>query len=169
VQCSLIPLGLISPIVLQFKLLFKRLCCIKSDWDDQVPHDISSDFKSLLTGMSACNCISVDRHVFHSEGAIKSIEAHGFCDSSGVAYGCVIYIRIITETSTFVRLWTAKCRLAPMKETNIPRSELLSCLLFIKVDEFDVESTESVISFHRIVCWSDSQIALWWIRQTNKE
>ena len=46
------PLGVISPIVLQFKLLFKRLCCIKSDWDNEVPPDVSSDFKSWLAGMS---------------------------------------------------------------------------------------------------------------------
>lgn len=163
------PLGLISPVVLQFKLLFKRLCCIKSDWDDQVPPDVSSEFKSLLVDLSACHRISIDRHVFHSEGIVKSVEAHGFCDSSGVAYGCVIYIRIVTETSSFVRLWTAKTRLAPMKETNIPRLELLSCLLLSKLMNSMLKSTESVVKFHRILCWSDSQIALWWIRQTNKE
>ena len=116
------PLGLISPIVLQAKLLFKRLCSQKLDWDESVSPDVLVDWKSVLDGLSASPRISVDRHVFHCVGVVKSLEVHGFCDSSGLAYGCALYVRIVTDTAIFVRwTWTAKSRLAPMKEQYIPR------------------------------------------------
>ena len=37
------PMDLICPIVLQAKLLFKRICFIKSGWDDEVSPDIVAE------------------------------------------------------------------------------------------------------------------------------
>ena len=114
---------------MQAKLLFKRLCSVKSGWDDEVSPDILADWKSLLKGLANVRSMSISRHVFFSQGCVKSIELHGFCDSSGKAYGCAVYVRIITNTSFNVKLWTVKSRLAPIKENSIPRLELMSCLL----------------------------------------
>jgi len=113
------------------------------------------DWKKLLEGLRSSSTIFVDRHVFQSTGEVKSLEIDGFCDSSGLVYGCAIYVRIVTDSSTYVKLWTAKSRLAPMKEQSIPRLELLSCLLLAKLVDSLLKATKGVVSFDRIVCWSD--------------
>ena len=66
-------------------------------------------------------------------------------------------------------LWTAKCRLAPMKKLSIPRLELLSCLLLAKLIPSVKSATKVEVTFEKVVCWSDSQIALYWLKQIRKQ
>ena len=164
------PIGLISPVVLQAKLLFKRLCFGKLGWDDKVPGDVECEWVEFLKNLESLRQVRISRCIFaEGKGVVKGIELHGFCDSSALAYGCAIYIRVITNNSIHVYLWTAKCRLAPMKLNNIPRLELLSCLLLTKLITSLQSAIKNIVSITKIVCWSDSQIALWWIKQTRKE
>ena len=74
----------------------------------------------------------------------------------------VSYYFIITS------LLTAKCRLNPNKDHNIPRLELLASLLLSFHMNTVLESVSKKIEIHRIYCWNDSQISLWWIKQQTK-
>ena len=47
------PSGIICPIVLQAKLLFKRLCLKKFDWDNQAPDDINLDWSEFIQGLKS--------------------------------------------------------------------------------------------------------------------
>ena len=85
---------------------------------------------------------------------------HGFCDSSGIAYGAV-FVRSVCEQGVKVRLWCAKTRLVPIKEENIPRLELLGCLLLSKLIKSVCEEVGGVVCLSEIYCWSDAQISLW--------
>ena len=58
---------------------------------------------------------------------------HGFCDSSGLAYSATVFVRSFCEHGVKVQLECAKTRLVPIKEKNIPRVELLGCLLLLKL------------------------------------
>ena len=160
------PLGLISPITLQGKLLFKLLCIDKSDWDDELDDIIKQKFLKFLNDLKIIKQISMSRFIY---GAFKeqicNIELHCFCDSSLQAYSSVIYIRVITNLDVKVNLICSKTKVSPMKEVTIPRLELMSCALLTKL----LQSVLKGLSLNTasIYCWSDSMIALYWIK--NKE
>ena len=65
-----------------------------------------------------------------------------------------------------VKSVSAKVKLVSNKSLSIPRIELLSCLLLSKLVRAVVVSVEVVVS--KIVCWTDSIVALWWIKRVDK-
>ena len=111
--------------------------------------------------------INAPRHVLYCQG--QDVELCGFSDSSGKAYGACVFIRVSCEHRDSVRFWTSKCRLAPVKELSIPRLELMACLLLSRLMVSVKLAVEKEVSVKNIFCWTDSQIALWWIRQRRKE
>ena len=92
------PLGFISLLTIQGKLLFKLLCIDKSDWDDELNDIIKQKFLKFLNDLKNIKQISMSRFIY---GAFKeqicNIELHCFCDSSLQAYSSVIYICVITN------------------------------------------------------------------------
>lgn len=78
-------------------------------------------------------------------------------------------MRILTSNGVYVKLWTAMCRVTPMRERKIPRLELLACLLLSKLLRSLVSAVEGRFVIDRLTCWTDSQIALWWIKKVRKE
>ena len=107
------------------------------------------------------------RHVFCCTQ--RNVELHDFCDSSGQAYCAVVFVRVMCSHGASVTLWARKCRLAPMKNFSIARLELLSCLLLSKLITMAVKAVELEVKVNKVFCWSDSQIAIWWICQIGKK
>ena len=93
------PLGHISPITLQGKLLFKLLCIDKSDWDDELNDIIKQKFLKFLNDLKNIKQISMSRFIYGAfkEQQICNIELHCFCNSSLEAYSSVLYIRVTTN------------------------------------------------------------------------
>ena len=126
------PLGLISPITLQPKLIFQELCRNKLEWDEVInDRNNIKKWTKFLHDLGQFRLINAPRHVLCCEG--RDVELHGFSDSSGKAYGACVFVRVICEHGGSVRLWTSKCRLAPVKELSIPRLELMACLLLSRL------------------------------------
>ena len=65
---------------------------------------------------------------------------------------------IITNLDDKVHLICSKTKVSPTKEVTIPRLEPMSCVLLKRLS----------LNTASIYCWSDSIIALYWIK-TNKE
>ena len=62
------PLGLISPITLQGKLLFKLLCMDKIDWDDELDDIIKQKLLKVFIDLKNIKQISMTRFIY---GACK--------------------------------------------------------------------------------------------------
>ena len=58
------PLGLISPIVLQIKILFKETCALKYTWDDVVNDKIIEKWKTFFKELENLTPMKVGRQVF---------------------------------------------------------------------------------------------------------
>ena len=158
------PLGLVSPLVIRLKLLFRSLCTDNVDWDDPIEGDALTKWKSLIAEFGCVNQIRVPRCYFRGSLKPVSMELHGFSDASAQAYGAVVYLRAVYEdesiSSTII---ASKTRVAPMKVQTIPRLELLAALILTRlVDTLkkSLESLPSLVTYY----WTDSTVVLHWIR-----
>ena len=94
------------------------------------------------------------------------MEIHGFADSSLKAYGSAVYLCAEDEDKNRVsNLIMAKSRVAPMKRITLPRLELLAAFITAKLLHYVVQALR--ISVDSVYAWSDSQIALAWIRKSS--
>ena len=114
------------------------------------------------------NTIQVDRHIFSDQTNCKDIVLHGFCDASNEAYAEVVYLQIVNNNGAFIDLLTTKSKTVPNKSLSISRIELLSCSLLSKLVTSGEDSSKFEVYICRTFCWSDSQVALWWIKQVSK-
>ena len=93
-----------------------------------------------------------------------TLQLHGFCDASQVAYAGVVYLRAVYEdTSTSMSLVFFKTRVAPLTTATIPRLELCGAQLLSKLLQTVRDSL--YIPLHGVFAWCDS-ITLSWIHTT---
>ena len=159
------PLGLISPVVLIAKLFFQKLCLDELMWDDPLPEGLQKLWKKYVNDLLEVGFISVERYLFKGSGdEVKLINLHGFCDASNHAYCAVIYVQAETRNGSMSRIITSKTKVAPIKKLSIPRLELLSCLLLSEIMMNVYNALLDVVSIDNIFLWSDSEVALAWIK-----
>ena len=164
------PLGLISPITVQFKILFQELCKDKRDWDEPLEGSCKSIWQRLVTQLQGVKPLTLPRCYYAgTEGEVIASELHGFCDASAKAYGAVVFLRIVTTCASYVRFVSSKTRVAPLSEQTIPRLELLSAVVLSRLIHSVKEALSSEMKIDKLFCWTDSKIAWYWIVQSQKE
>ena len=127
--------------------------------------------EKVLNNLTKLRTVSVKRHLFlNSANDRDTVELSGFCGSSSEAYGVAIYIREISKSKqVHTTLYSAKCRLVPSKGVlSIPRLELLACLLLSEQMKAVFDAISMQVIINEVYCWSDSQVALWWMKQVQK-
>ena len=118
------------------------------------------DSKPII--LPRCYYTGIEREVIQSE-------LHGFCDASSRTYGAVVYLRIVTTRGSYIRFLASKTRVAPLSNQTIPRLELLSAVVLARLMHSVKEALTSEIKVSRLVCWTDSKVAWYWIGQITKE
>ena len=166
------PLGILSPVIIKLKILFQQLCTEKCDWDATVNDDVKEDFEKTISDLKSCESIEINRHYFsshESQELIDSVELHGFSDASMKAYGSCVYIVYRLKTGGIVvSLVAAKTKVAPITGQTIPKLELSAAFILARLISNVKEAIETNIEVRDIICWSDSQIVLFWILRTEK-
>ena len=89
-------------------------------------------------------------------GASIQAELHHFSDTSEQAYGTVSYLRLTAGKHTVpVAFMLGKARVAPLKQTTIPRLELAAAVLAVRVDK--MLRKELDIKLNSSTFWTASQ------------
>lgn len=154
------PLGLLSPCIIQSKILIQRLWIKGIDWDQSVPDDIQEGWNEISKNLPLLADLHIPRKVIGDSP--KSIELHSFSDASQVAYGSCIYMRTLNENDEVtVRLLCSKSKVAPIKPMTIPRLELCAALLSAKLCRSVTDSLR--LNPIKITHWCDANIVLCWI------
>ena len=161
------PLGFLSPVTIKFKILLQKLCRDKLGWDDPLPDDLLHEWKELVAELREGGPISVPRSYLNEDPSSPTL--YGFCDASTQAYAAVVYLVFRTNSGVVVRFVVSKTRVAPLQSQTIPRLELLSALLLSKLVTSVVDSLKSTLPPVEVRCYTDSQVALYWIQGTTKE
>ena len=149
------PLGVISPIIVQFKILFQELCKEKRDWDDPLEGSCKSTWQRLVAQQQDLKPINLPRCYYAGvEGEVIKSELHGLCDASARAYRAVVYLFIVTTRVSYIRFVASKTRVAPLSNQTIPRLELLSAVVLARLINCIKEALTSEIKVSRLVWWT---------------
>ena len=166
------PLGFLAPVTIKFKILFQRLCQSKLDWDVDLTDDLMKEWRVLLVDLEEAAAISmpIPRSYHHQvEGTPCTYTLCGFCDASLQAYAAVVYLVIETDVNTVVSFIVFKTRVAPLRTQTIPRLELLSAFLLSRLITSVADSLSPILPHLEMKCYTDSQVALFWVKGTFKE
>ena len=103
------------------------------DWDDPLPLNISKKITNWLKGLETLSSFQVPRCLQCSE-EVSEVTFHVFNDASEKAYGSVVYQRSIYKSGTIsTNLVMSKSKVGPLQATSIPRLQLLSAVLGLRL------------------------------------
>ena len=95
---------------------------------------------------------------------MKSFRLCRFGDASKGAYAGVVYLLVEANLGFTLRIVAAKTRVSPSQALTIPWLELVAALLLARLVHIIMESLRSEINLLTPICYTDSKVALYWIR-----
>lgn len=154
------PLGLISPCIVQLKVILQQLWQSQIEWDQPISESIKTKWVNLIVNINCLNTLKIPRCVVISQA--KSYHIHGFCDSSQYIYGACVYLSSENAQGDRVsHLICSKSRLAPIKSISLPKLELCGALLLAQLMQKTIKALR--IQTDSINYWTDSTIVLSWL------
>ncbi|XP_055527903.1 uncharacterized protein LOC129720443 [Wyeomyia smithii] len=159
------PLGLLATFLIHGKILVQDLWREGIGWDEEVGENPFRDWCRWIKMFDFITDVRIPRCYFPdaSVQTYNQAELHVFVDASLLAYACALYLRTTNSNGTpQCTLIAAKAKVAPLKPMTIPKLELQGCVLGTRLAKF-VESNHSV-TIGRKILWTDSSVALSWIR-----
>ena len=156
------PLGLLAPFLIRLKLIMKDFH-VKSDkgkinWNSKIDEVTKTQLSNLLYELDCMEKVTFPRSVSPADPKDPP-ELIIFSDGSSMAVCTMVYIRWQISAGYFASyLISCKCRVAPIKEESIPRLELLSALLAVRLSTNVAKAMD--FKFTRTTFFMDSTAAL---------
>ena len=157
------PLGIVSPVTLMGKIIFRDICDQHLKWDSELPENLRERWRRFVKNLP--DKIEVPRSI-SKEGEIQGIDLHAFGDASGNGVSTAIYTTVTQDSGTSQGLLTAKARLAK-KGLTTPRLELVAAHMTANVVD-NVKTTLKGYPVKKVYGWLDSSVALYWIKGENQ-
>ncbi len=153
------PLGLVSPIILEGKLIFRDVCKTKVPWDADIREPLRRRWNEWEKSLP--KEVTVPRLIVNYREPVLSVELHTFGDASTKGVGAVVYSVVRQRSGTTQQLVAAKSRLAK-EGLTIPRLELISAHMATNLVK-NVQNALENLPEPTIYGWLDSTVALHWI------
>ncbi len=153
------PLGIASPLLLQGKQVYREVCDTKLPWDADLKGEIKQQWERWEDSLS--EVVTIPRPIAPFREMVEKLEIHGFGDASGEGLCAVVYTVARQPSGVTQELLAAKARLAK-KGLTIPRLELVACHTATNLVINASKALDHIP--HERHCWSDSTVALWWIK-----
>ncbi|MCP4486384.1 MAG: DDE-type integrase/transposase/recombinase, partial [Gammaproteobacteria bacterium] len=155
------PMGLTAPCLLLGKNFLRKLWKEKLTWDEEIQSsELKAEWLKICSTLTQLPSLTQQRFV----GSLHNLSTNqlvGFVDASGLAYACVIYLRMVHNNEVYIKLLFAKTRLAPENMT-IPRLELMGLLIGARAIKFLTQQLP--IQFEPAVLFCDSECVLQWLK-----
>ncbi|KAJ8364608.1 hypothetical protein SKAU_G00134390 [Synaphobranchus kaupii] len=157
------PLGFVAPVTIQGKSLLRQLASQVGEWDSPLPHDKKAEWMKWRESLLHLQELQIPRrYASFSPSSAKSKELCVFADASVKAISAVAYFKITNQDNQCdVGFVFGKSKLAPVRETTIPRLELCAAVLAVEIAEFVV--SEMHLKIDSVTFFTDSRIVLGYI------
>ena len=162
------PLGLICPLVLQVKLLFKDACISNVKWDDLLPTEFEVKYYNFIQELWKLLFLSVPRYSFADQHNVTELELHGFCDASIQAYSAAVYAQSLKNDNIVMNLLTAESKIVPNRKLTVPKLESMSCFLLLRLIVSVKKAMSVQVKISNVFSWSDSKVSLCWVKSVTK-
>ena len=154
------PLGVVSPITLEGKIIFRDVCKTKIPWDADIQGPLSRRWNEWEKSLPKEE--TIPRPIVKYREPVLNVELHTFGDASTKGVGAVVYSVVRQKSGNTQQLVTAKSRLAK-EGLTIPRLELISAHMATNLVK-NVQNALQNLPEPTIYGWLDSTVALHWIR-----
>ena len=155
------PLGLVSPLTIQGKLLVQAAWQLNVSWDQRLPEAFMEGWQEIEVSLASAERFNVPRTVVHST---DHPELHIFCDASNKAYGACAYI--VTDNNS--NILTSKAKVAPLKTRTLPQLELMALLVGARLAKY-IKHTLDNIQFSQTYLWSDNEACIQWVKNNRSQ
>ena len=138
------PLGLASAVTIRARVALQEIRKMKTfDWDDPLPEEMKNMWIKRFADIERLRHVEFPRCLKPSITTGPS-ELHVFAGASISGYGAVAYLLWPTQDIPEVRLVSAKARVVPLRQSTIPRLELMAALIALRLaktiyEEFKVK------------------------------
>jgi Pao retrotransposon peptidase len=140
-QAQYDPLGLVSPFMIQFKLVMRSLCSEEgkvTGWDESIPDSVVVAFKKAMSGLRQLRNISFLRTIQPGRRPVEPPLLLMFGDGSREAYATLAYIRwVLEEGSIECKLISGKSRVEPKTEDFYSKDGADGCFAGCQVGQED--------------------------------
>lgn len=162
------PLGLLSNVLIFLKILFQEIWRSSIGWDDQIPDHLHDKWEQWLRILPKVQEVTIPR-CYRSVITISSetlVQLHTFVDASELGYAAVVYLRFQQGDAVECTIVGAKSRVAPLKFVSIPRLELQSAVIGVRL----ASAISNALSFKIDECfyWTDARDVLCWLRSDHR-
>ncbi|GFU74073.1 integrase catalytic domain-containing protein [Trichonephila clavipes] len=147
------PIGFTAPALLLPKLLMQETWRGKIGWDEVLPLELEHKYRLWEKTMHLMSKCTIPRRFFAEN--YDDVTLHIFTDASAYAYATCAFLRCELKGQVTVKLIASETRLSPMKNSRIPRHELLGAALGARL----AETVHSILrTASKTYFWSD----YWW-------
>ena len=166
------PLGMLAPYVMRAKALIQELWTRSYDWDQEIDDaELLKRWDEWLTELEDLNGFEVNRCYrpmsLSSVSCKTTRQLHVFCDASLLGFGAVAYFRLDRgDGHIWCSFVMAKGRVAPVRQLTVPRLELQSAVMAVRLG--DLIRKEHDVTIESTHYWSDSSTVLCWIRSESR-
>ena len=151
------PLGIVSPVTLVGKMIFREACDRHLPWDEKLSDNLGQKWLKFLKNL--LEQLQFQRSIPEYREPIDEIELHSFGDASGSGVSVAVYAVVKQRSGASVGLIAAKSRLAK-KNLTIPRLELVSAYMAANLAD-NVRIALDSYPVKAVYGWLDSLVALY--------
>lgn len=156
------PLGFISPVVIQGKVLLRDLTSENADWDSPLPAVKRNEWNEWRESLMVLENLRIPRVHVPTSIEMVSREMHIFSDASEKAISAVAFIRTVDVSGKcHVGFVFSKSKLAPAHGHTIPRLELCAAVLAVEIAE--ILSKQLGVPSEEMKFHTDSKVVLGYI------
>ena len=163
------PLGIVSPYLLEGKLILQRVATSGAEWDEVVAADIQDCWKKWLKHSELLEEFFIPRNCLPDNCSkhAAAYQLHAFCDASNSAFCCEMYLRCLVEGKPIINFVLGKSKLVLTHQINwvISHKELGAAKLCCELTLLAKQALRDLD--YTLHFWTDSQVILGWI--TNPE
>lgn len=157
------PLGYLALFVLNAKCILQELCKMQLGWDDRIPNDHVIQWNHCYQDFKKLEDFKVNRCIKPFGFDPVFAQLHHFADASETGYSTVSYLLLENaDGESHCSFIMGKSRVAPLKQTTIPRLELTAATVAVGTNK--ILLTELDMPIDRVVFWTDSMAVLRYIQ-----